>query len=96
MLNTHVRPSRALRNNYREIVDLLNQHDHVVITNNGVGESVLVNMEVFARFEDYLHQHFIHEELQKSKDKLADSNVKLTDATTVFDKLKKKRDGNAL
>jgi prevent-host-death family protein len=47
MSRTQVRPSRDLRNNYADIVKSLNQNDHIIITNNGVGESVLIG------FKDY-------------------------------------------
>ena len=49
-------------------------------------------MDVYAEFENFLHRGFIYEELQKSKAKLADPNTKRTDAATVFDRLKKKRE----
>ena len=94
MLHTHVRPSRDLRNNFKDLVELVNKHDQVIITNNGVGEAVLVNMDVFAKFEDFLHQGFIYEELQKSKSKLDDPDVKRLNANDVFERLKKKREKN--
>ena len=92
MLNTHTRPSRDLRNNYRSMIELVKEQDQVIITSNGVGEAVLVNMDVYAKFEDFLHRGFIYEELQKSKVKLSDTNAKRTDAATVFDRLRKKRE----
>ena len=91
MLNTHTRPSRDLHNKYREMIELVNQQDQVIITSNGVGEAVLVNMDAYAKFEDFLHRGFIYDELQKSKAELNDPNVKRTDATVVFDRLKNKR-----
>ena len=96
MLNTHARPSRDLRNNYRDIVELVKKQDQVIITNNGVGEAVVINMDVFAQFEDFLHRGFIYEELQKSKAKLNDPNTKRTSAANVFNKLKQKRESKEL
>ncbi len=49
MMQTFVRPSRDLRNHYAEISDMLKDHDHVIITNHGRGESVLINIEDYAR-----------------------------------------------
>ena len=95
MLHTHARPSRDLRNNYRDLVKLVNKHDQVIITNNGVGEAVLINMDVFAKFEDFLHQGFIYDELQKSKLKLDDPDIKRLNASEVFERLKKKRERNS-
>ena len=90
MPRTQVRPSRELRNNYAEIVKLLKQHDHIIITNNGVGESVLINIEDYAKYEEFLHRRFIYEELQKSKIKANDSDAELHDAVDVFDRLELK------
>jgi len=90
MLQTQVRPSRDLRNHYSDVVRSLKQYDHVIITNNGVGESVLINMEIYAEFEKFLHHRYVYDELQKSKASLNDPNVKMTDAADVFSKIEKK------
>ena len=85
MLKTQVRPARDLRNNYADIVKSLNQHDHVIITNNGVGESVLIKMEDYAKYEEFLHSRFVYEELQKSKARyLNNPDIELHDAEDVF------------
>lgn len=88
---THVRPSRDLRNNYADIVKTLEQHDHVIITNNGRGESVLISMDIYAKFEEFLHQQYIYNELQKSKALLDDPNTELIDAKDVFARLEERR-----
>ena len=84
MLNANIRPSRDLRNNYADIVRTLEQHDHVIITNNGVGESVLIGIKDYVHYEEYLHRRFIYEELQKSKAEANNPNVELYDASKVF------------
>ena len=84
MSKTVIRPSRDLRNNYADIVKSLKQHDHVIITNNGVGESVLISIDDYAEYEKYLHRRFIYEELQRSKTEANNPNVELRDATDVF------------
>jgi prevent-host-death family protein len=86
MLNAQIRPSRDLRNNYADVVKTLEQHDHVIITNNGVGESVLIGIKDYAQYEEFLHRRFIYEELQKSKDEAANPNVELSDAVDVLNK----------
>jgi prevent-host-death family protein len=90
MPKTQVRPSRDLRNNYSEIVKILKQHDHVIITNNGVGESVLINFEDYAEYEEYLHRRFMYNELQKSKTLASDPSATLTDAADVFFKIEQR------
>lgn len=96
MPRTHVRPTRDLRNNYADIVRLLEQHDHVIITNNGVGESVLINIKDYEKYEEYLHRRFIYEELQKSKAKANDPNTKLLDSADVFAGIEKKLEERGL
>jgi prevent-host-death family protein len=91
MLKTQVRPSRDLRNHYADVVKSLEQHDHIIITNNGRGDSVLINMEVFAKFEEFLHHQFVYNELQKSKALLNDPSVKMTPHSEVMNQLKKQR-----
>ena len=54
-----VRPSRDLRNHYAEISEMLKDHDHVIITNHGRGESVLINIEDHAKYEEFLHQRYV-------------------------------------
>jgi prevent-host-death family protein len=96
MLNAQIRPSRDLRNNYADIVKTLEQHDHVIITNNGVGESVLIGIKDYAQYEEFMHRRFIYEELQKSKGEAADPNVELSDAADVFGKIKQRIAGRGL
>ena len=96
MLNTQVRPSRDLRNNYADVVKQLKQHDHIIITNNGIGESVLINIKDYAKYEKFLHYRYIYEELQKSKAKVSKPNVKMTDVTDVFNRIEKKLESKGL
>ena len=66
MMQTFVRPSRDLRNHYAEISEMLKDHDHVIITNHGRGESVLINIEDYAKYEEFLHQRYVAEALTKA------------------------------
>jgi len=88
MLKTQVRPVRDLRNNYAEIEKMLEQHDRVIITKNGVGHSVLINIEDYAKYEEFLHHQFIYDELQKSKSEANDPDTLLVGAADVFSRIK--------
>jgi prevent-host-death family protein len=90
MSKTQVRPARDLRNNYAEVARMLDRHDRVIITKNGVGHSVLINIEDYAEYEDFLHHRFIYEELRKSKAEVDDPNIELRGATDVFDRIKQR------
>jgi PHD/YefM family antitoxin component YafN of YafNO toxin-antitoxin module len=87
MARIQVRPARDLRNNYAEVERMLDQHDRVVITKNGVGHSVLINFDDYAKYEAYLHRQFLYEELQKSKAKMNDPEAIRHDADNVHDEL---------
>ena len=90
MSKTQVRPARDLRNNYADIVKILKQHDHVIITNNGVGESVLINFDDFADYQEYLHHRFIFDELQKSKNEANNPSVRPIAAADVFKRVEQR------
>ena len=96
MLNTHVRPSRDLRNNYAEIVKTLKEHDHIIITNKGVGEAVLISIEDFAKYEEFLHHRFIYDELQKSKERANRPDIELLSAQSVFADINKRLESRSL
>jgi len=96
MPKAQVRPSRDLRNNYADIVKSLKQHNHIIITNNGVGESVLIDIKDYEQYEEFLHRRFIYEELQKTKIAIDDPNVELYDAADVFARIQQKIMGRGL
>ena len=76
MFHSHVRPVRELRNNYPELVDIIKQRDHVIITNNGKSESVLISFDEFRRYEEYLHYRYIEEKLAEAEKEAADPNTR--------------------
>lgn len=90
MLNTHVRPVRDLRNNYPELADIVKRHDHVIITNNGKSESVLIGFEDFQKYEEFLHLRYIDEKLMEAEVQAADSNAKWYSHEEVWEKLTEK------
>jgi prevent-host-death family protein len=92
MVQAQIRPSRDLRNNYPDVVKTVKEHDYVIITNNGVGELVTISIDDFANYQEYRHERYIYEELQKSKAKLADPNTKLIPQEEAMVFLKKQRE----
>ena len=65
MMQTFVRPSRDLRNHYAEISEMLKDHNHVIITNHGRGESVLINIEDYAKYEEFMHSGMLPRSLPR-------------------------------
>jgi len=76
MLNVHVRPVRDLRNNYPELAEIINNHDQVIITNNGKGEAVLINLDEYAAFEEFTHKRYIAVKLAEAEAVAADPDTK--------------------
>lgn len=88
MMQTHVRPSRDLRNHYAEIAEMVKNHDHVIITNNGRGESVLINIEDYAKYEEFLHQRYVAEELAKARRQAANPDTEWVSHENVWERLR--------
>ena len=76
MEKTHVRSSRDLRNNYREIANLVkNDHDHVIITSQGHGDIVLIDYEMYPRFEEFLHERYFAQKLDEGILRMSDPDA---------------------
>ena len=67
MYNTHVKAVRDLRNNYSELSKLVKNRDHVIITNNGKSESVLIPFEELENYEEFLHIRYVREKLAEAE-----------------------------
>ena len=67
MFNTHVKAVRDLRNNYPEVAQIVKNRDHVIITNNGKSEAVLIPYDEFVKYEEYLHVRYVKEKLAESE-----------------------------
>lgn len=77
MNKTHVRPVRDLRNNYSEIAKLVkNDFDHVIITNNGRSDTVLIDFDIYSQFEEFLHEKYIAQKLEEGLDRMNNSEAK--------------------
>lgn len=90
MTQIFVRPSRDLRNHYAELSNIVKEHNPVIITNNGRGESVLINIEDYALYEDFLHRRYVAEELAKAEAQAADPNTEWKSHDEVWAMLKDK------
>jgi prevent-host-death family protein len=78
MYNTHVKAIRDLRNNYSEVAKHVKNRDHVIITNNGKSEAVLIPYDEFERYEEFLHIRYIKEKLAEAESKADNPNEWLT------------------
>lgn len=87
MFQTQIKPSSQLRNNYPEMIKLVQKRDPVIITNNGKAEAVLINVDDYADFERYMHLRYVHEKLAESKKSAADPDTKRLSHKEVWERL---------
>ena len=90
MPNTQVRPVRDLRNRYTEIETFLENHNPVIITKNGRGTAVLINIEDYAEIEEYLHIKFINKKLEEAETEAKKPGTKWIDSKKTIKKMRNK------
>jgi prevent-host-death family protein len=74
-MNTYARPVRDLRNNYNEIIQLANEGNQIIITQNGREAAVVIGTEAYKEFEVFLYRQYIKKELAIAKEKAKDPNT---------------------
>ncbi|MDR3090658.1 MAG: type II toxin-antitoxin system Phd/YefM family antitoxin [Clostridiales bacterium] len=74
MFSTHVKAVRDLRNNYPELAKIVKNRDHVIITNNGKSEAVLIPYEEMERYQEFLHICYVKEKLAEVEVREDDPN----------------------
>ena len=67
MFTTHVKAVRDLRNNYSEVAGIIRNRDHVIITNNGKSEAVLISYDEFEKYQEFLHILYVKEKLAEAE-----------------------------
>ena len=67
MYTTHVKAVRDLRNNYPEVAQIIKNRDHVIITNNGRSEAVLISYDEFEKYQEFLHILYVKEKLAEAE-----------------------------
>jgi len=76
MYSIHARPVRDLRNNYAELAQMAKKHEHIIVTNNGRDETVLMSIEDYNLCREFLHTQYVLSELRKAKDEAASPATK--------------------
>jgi len=89
MYNAHVRPVRDLRNNYPELSEIVKEKNHVIITNNGKSESVLISYDEFIAYEEYIHMRFVEKKLAESEAAAENPSTKWFSHDDFWDKVRK-------
>jgi prevent-host-death family protein len=83
MFNTYVKAVRDLRNNYPEVAKIVKNRDHVIITNNGKSEAVLIPHDELKTYEEFLHIRYVKEKLAEAE-AVADNPAEWITANELF------------
>jgi prevent-host-death family protein len=67
MFTTHVRAVRDLRNNYTDVARIIKNRDHVIITNNGKSEAVIISYDEYEKYQEFLHILYVKEKLAEAE-----------------------------
>jgi len=91
MPHVQVRPSKDLRNHYRDIANIAKKSNPVIITSHGRGDTVLISMDDYAKYEDYLQHQYIINELKKAEQEAADPNTEWYTHDEVWNEIGERR-----
>ncbi|MCL2634590.1 MAG: type II toxin-antitoxin system Phd/YefM family antitoxin [Oscillospiraceae bacterium] len=89
MYDIHARPVRDLRNNYSELARMVKEHQHIIVTNNGKSETVLMSIDDYNLCRDFLHTQYVLKELKLAEAEAERTNERLTHEE-VFGKFRRK------
>jgi prevent-host-death family protein len=95
MYTTHVKAVRDLRNNYPEVARIIKNNDHVIITNNGKSEAVVIPYEHLEDYQEYLYNRYVDEKLAEAEALEDDPNNWLT-VEEVLANMRKSRKKNEI
>jgi len=87
MFNTYVKPSSELRNKYPEISRLVDEHNQVIITSNGKADKVLISLDDYKKYEEFLHLRYIDEKLAEAEARAEDLDAKWFDHNEFWNKV---------
>lgn len=89
MYNIHARPVRDLRNNYAELAKMAKEHQHIIVTNNGKSETVLMSVDDYNLCREFLNTQYVLRELELAEKEAASTDERLTHEE-VFGKFREK------
>jgi prevent-host-death family protein len=85
MFGVHVKQLSEINKNYSDIEKILNDHDRIVLTNNGKNEAVLINIDDYSEFEAYAHKEYINRKLSETENMIENKKVAWIDEETFWE-----------
>ena len=90
MNHVHIRPVRDLRNNFTEIESALDGRDPVIITKNGRGAAVLLHLDDYSDYEEFMHVKYVAAKLKEAEDEAESPDAEWSDYKSVIRRLREK------
>ena len=90
MYNVNIRPVRDLRNKYTEIESILDKHDPVIITKNGRGSAVLLSIDDYSDYQEFMHVKYVAEKLKEAEEEAESQGAEWSDYKSVIKRLRAK------
>jgi PHD/YefM family antitoxin component YafN of YafNO toxin-antitoxin module len=84
MFGVHVKQLSEINENYPDIARLLNNHDRIILTNDGKNEAVLINIDDYSEFESYAHKEYINKKLSETENLLEKKEIDWIDEETFW------------
>jgi prevent-host-death family protein len=85
MFSVHVRKLDDLKVQYTDFLEILNEHDRIILNSNGKNEAVLINIEDYREFESYAHKNYIRKKLKETEDAIKNGSVEWINEETFWE-----------
>jgi PHD/YefM family antitoxin component YafN of YafNO toxin-antitoxin module len=85
MFGVHVKQISEIQTDYSDAEKLLNNHDRIILANNGKNEAVLINIADYNDFETYAQKEYINKKLFEAKALAEDKNAIWLDEEDFWD-----------
>ncbi|GHT86662.1 hypothetical protein FACS1894137_12540 [Spirochaetia bacterium] len=85
MFGVHIKQLSEIQSDYSDAEKILNNHDRIIVTNDGKNKAVLINIDDYTEFESYAQKEYIHKKLSEAKTAAADKNAVWLDEEEFWD-----------
>jgi PHD/YefM family antitoxin component YafN of YafNO toxin-antitoxin module len=67
MFEVQVKQISEIQSDFSDAEKILNNHDRILLTNNGKDAAVLINIDDYTEFESYAQKEYINRKLSEAK-----------------------------
>ena len=84
MFAVHEKELDDIKTQYTDFVKILNEHDRIILNNNGKNEAVLINIEDYKEFESYMHKNYVIKKLKETENLVKNNETGWIDEDTFW------------